>query len=136
MGAWEIPALDISLRLKAPYSLVLESVLQGLKHAGFAVVTEIDLQETLKRKLNVETLPFKVMRVYNPGLTAQAYSITAVTSLLPYSVTLAQMEDGDVEFSVIDPLPVLTMAENPELVPIISQAYHALQRLADSLPRL
>ena len=136
MGTWEIPALDISLRLKAPYQVVLESVIQGLKHEGFAVVTEIDLQERLKRKLNVDTLPFKVMRVYNPGLSAQVHSISLEISLLPYSVTIAQMEDGDVEFSVVDPLPILTKAENPELVPFISLAYQSLQRLADSLPGL
>lgn len=136
MGTWEIPALDISLRLNTPFKVVLESVIQGLKHEGFVVVTEIDLQETLKRKLNVDTLPFKVMRIYHPGLSAQVHSITSQASLLPYNVTIAQMEDGDVEFSVIDPLPVLTIVENPELIPTISKAYRVLQNLAESLPGL
>ena len=136
MGTWEIPVLDISQRLKDPYPVVLESVVQGLKQEGFVVVTDLDLQEALRRKLSVDSLPFKMLRVYHPDLAAQAHTLSPHIALLPYRVNIAELEDGEVEISIVDPLSVLVLADHPELVPIISLAYRLLQRLADSLPGL
>jgi len=136
MGTSEVPVLDISLRLKAPFQVVLESAVRGLKLAGFVVVTDLDLQEALKRKLSVDARPFKMLRVYQPDLAAQAHLHSPDTALLPYRVNIAELEDGEVEVSIVDPLPVQALADHPELVPIISLAYRLLQRLADSLPGL
>jgi len=134
METWQIPTLGITLRLKVGYQAVLESVIQGLKYEGFVVATEIDLQEKLKQKLNVDTKPFKVLRIYHPALHAQALAVNAEAAILPYSMTIAQMEDGDVELTFTDPLSTLTIEDNPDLFPIIAQAYEALRRVAESLP--
>jgi uncharacterized protein (DUF302 family) len=133
METWQVPVLDISLKLKVSYQVLMESVIQGLKREGFAVVTEIDLQETLKRKLNVDTHPFKVLRVYHPKLTTLARTIIPVVTLLPYNLTITQLEGGDIELTFTDPLPAATIEEHAELIPIVSQAYRYLQRVANSL---
>lgn len=134
MQTEKFPTLEISLRVWVDYSLLLDKVIQGLKGEGFVVVTEIDLQEKLKKNLNVDTNPFKVMRVYHPLLTAMARSNVPEMALLPYNMTIAQLEDGDIELSFVDPLPVEAMERYPELIPIISTAYEALNRVAQSLP--
>ena len=136
MEARQYPNLEINLSLKASYSVVLESIIQGLKHEGFVVVTELDLQEALKRKLDVDTHPFKVIRVYHPALSGQFHLISPGVGLLPYNLTITQLEDGNVSISVVDPLPQHTLAENPGLIPIVSQGHNLLHRLVESLPGL
>jgi uncharacterized protein (DUF302 family) len=130
-NTWETPALGITLRVNKDYASVLERVIASLKQEGFVVLTEIDIKETLKRKLNVDMLPFKVMRVYHPQLTASAHSAVPDAALLPYTVTVTQMEDGSIEISVTDPLPMLTVTENPGLQPFVDEAYTRLHFLAD-----
>jgi uncharacterized protein (DUF302 family) len=133
MNPEQSSGLGINLRLQKPYLLVLEAVTERLKGAGFVVSTEIDIKETLKRKLDVDSGPFKILRVYNPQLTARAHSLAPDAVLLPYNVTIAQMEDGSVEVSITDPLSVLTVTANPLLQPVVSEAYTALQTIASGL---
>lgn len=128
---WTTPPLNINLRVYKEYSVVLARVVESLKKEGFVVLTEIDIQETLKRKLNVDSLPFKVMRIYHPQITTSALAAVPDVALLPYGVTVALMEDGGVEISVTDPLPQLTILENPGLMPFVSEAYARLRFLAE-----
>jgi uncharacterized protein (DUF302 family) len=133
MESWQIPTLGLTIRVRKCYADVLERVVNGLRKEGFVVMTEIDIQETLKRKLNVDSLPFKILRVYSPNLSNQARSAVPDAALLPYNITIAQMEDGSVEVSLVDPLSVLTMTENPGLRPIVREAHNRLQRMVDDL---
>jgi hypothetical protein len=64
-------------------------------------------------------------------LTANAHKIVPNAALLPYNITVAQMEDGAIEISITDPLPVFTVTENPDLLPYVSEAHTRLQFLAD-----
>lgn len=130
-GSWQNRPLGITLRLYTDYATLLERVVTSLKQEGFVVLTDIDIKETLKRKLNIETLPFKILRVYHPQLTANAHLAVPDAALLPYNIIVAQMEDGAVEISISDPLPLFTIAENPALKPFIGEAYTRLQFLAD-----
>ena len=133
MDAWQNPNLGITIRLPKPYLAVLEAITNGLKQAGFVVVTEIDIKDTLKRKLNVDSLPFKILRAYNPQLTARAHALAPDAALLPYNITIAQMEDNSVEVSIADPLSLMTLSGNPLLHPVVSEAHHALQTIMDGL---
>jgi len=125
-ASWETPPFGMTLRVHKCYECVLERVVTSLKQEGFVVLTEIDIKETLKRKLDVDSLPFKMLRVYHPQLTAGANAAVPESALLPYSITVAQMEDGSIEIAVTDPLPMLTVAENPGLQPYIDEAYTKL----------
>ena len=133
MAQWQTPTLGITLRLHQAYEVVLELVIARLNQAGFVVQTEIDIQETLKRKLNVDSLPFRIVRVFNPALTARANLSAPDLSLLPYNITIAQMEDSSVEISIVDPLSMLTVMANPVLQPFVTEAHASLQRLANEL---
>jgi uncharacterized protein (DUF302 family) len=124
------PALNINIHLHKEFPIVLDKVISSLKKEGFVVLTEIDIKETLKRKLNVDALPFKVMRVYHPQIAANAHAAVPEFALLPYTVTVSQMEDGAIEIAVVDPLPARTLAENAALQPFIRDAYAKLQFLA------
>jgi uncharacterized protein (DUF302 family) len=130
-SAWDTPPFGMTIRVHKCYDSVLERVVTSLKQEGFVVLTEIDIKETLKRKLDVDSLPFKMMRVYHPQLTASANAAAPESALLPYSITVAQMEDGSIEIAVTDPLPMLTVAENPGLQPYIDEAYTKLAFLVE-----
>ncbi len=133
MDAWLNPTHGITIRLHKPYPAVLEAITSGLKQAGFVVATEIDIKDTLKRKLNVDSLPFKILRVYNPQLTARAHSLAPDAVLLPYNITIAQMEDGSVEVTIADPLSLLTVTDNPLLQPVVNEAHQVLQTITEGL---
>jgi hypothetical protein len=54
--------------------------------------------------------------------------------LLPYNLTVTQLEGGEIELNLVDPLPAINCEVYPELIPVVSTAYQALHRVADSLP--
>jgi len=122
-----------TLYLDKPYAVVLETITQGLKQAGFVVATEIDIKDTLKRKLNIDSLPYKVLRAYNPQLIAKAHALAPDTALLPYNISIAQLENGSVEVSIVDPLSLLTLDANPVLKPVVAEAHLALLNITGGL---
>lgn len=135
MDQWQTPTLGINLRIPLAFPTVFGYVTSRLKQEGFVVHAFMDIQDTLKRKLNVDTQPFQMMRVYNPALITRAKELACDVILLPYNITIARMEDGTTELTMQDPLSPLTVLENPAIQPIVSEAHHILQGIAYELER-
>ncbi len=128
--------LGIFVRLNTDYEAALTRTIDALKVEGFGVLTEIDVKETMKKKLGVDLLPHKILGACNPPLAHRALTVAPeVGLLLPCNVTVRQMEDGVIEVALIDPLVMLGVIVNPALKPIADEAHARLERVAQSLKR-
>jgi uncharacterized protein (DUF302 family) len=123
--------LGITIQLSDSYEEVLEQVIAALKMEGFGVLTEIDVKDTLKKKLNVEFRKYKILGACNPALAYRALQAAPqVGLLLPCNVTVAETEEGAVEVSLVDPLSMLAILDEPELKPVAEEARLRLERVA------
>jgi len=127
------PSLGITVKLHTDYDTALQQVTDALKAEGFGVLTEIDVKATLKKKLDVDFRPYKILGACNPPLAYRALSTAPeVGLLLPCNVTVAQADDG-VEVSLIDPIGMLGFVAHPDLEPIAEEARQRLARVAQAL---
>lgn len=130
----ETTSLGITVHLKTDYDTALTKVTEALKVEGFGVLTEIDVQATLKKKLDVDFRPYKILGACNPPLAYRALQAAPeVGLLLPCNVTVTEVEPGTVEVSLVDPLAMLGVAARPELKPIADEARARLERVAAAL---
>ena len=109
---------------------------EARKAEGLGVLTEIDVKETLKKKLGVDFRPYKILGACNPPLAHRALSVAPeVGLLLPCNVTVSQVEEGVTEVSLVDPLAMLGAVAHPELEPIAQEARARLERVAAALEK-
>lgn len=127
-------ALGLTVRLHTDFDTALNRVTEALKAEGFGVLTEIDVQATLKKKLDVDFRPYRILGACNPPLAYRALSVAPeVGLLLPCNVTVAQVEPGVMEIGLIDPLMMMGVTNHPALEPIAKEARERLERVAASL---
>ena len=107
----------------------VETVTEELGKEGFGVLTEIDVQATLKKKLGEDMPPYRILGACNPPLAHQA--ITAVPEiglLLPCNVLVREDDEGKVHVSFMDPGSVLGLVDNPAVEPLAAQVKEKLER--------
>ena len=127
-------AIGRTVRLHTDFASALARVTEALKAEGFGVLTEIDVQETLKKKLGVDFRPYRILGACNPPLAYRALSAAPeVGLLLPCNVVVAQVEEGVIEVSLVDPLAMLGVLAYVELKPVAADAAARLDRVAASL---
>lgn len=127
---------DIGIRtaLKATFDQAIQKTIEALKTEGFGVLTQIDVQTTLKEKINVEFRRFVILGACNPTLAHRALSANAdVGLLLPCNVTV--QENGDqMVVTAVDPLQMLaSLQEDPAIKAIAVEAREKLTRVISSL---
>lgn len=126
--------LGFDVYLNGSYDEAITAVTEELKKEGFGVLTEIDVKATLKKKLDVEFRPYKILGACNPKLAHKALSLVPeVGMLLPCNVTVAQEEDGRIRVSIIDPKQMLGVVDNPDLEAVACDAEEKLKRVAAAL---
>ena len=127
-------ALGITVHLSVNYETALSQTIDALKVEGFGVLTEIDVKETMKKKLGVDLAPYKILGACNPPLAHRALTAAPeVGLLLPCNVTVRQLEDGRIEVAMIDPLMMMGVISNPALKPVADEARARLDRVAQAL---
>lgn len=94
----------------------------ALVDRGFGVLTEIDVTATMKKKLDVEVAPYRILGACNPKMAHQAIGLEPwVGAMLPCNVILRQVEGG-VEVSAVDPVASMRAIDNAELHAVAGQA--------------
>ena len=89
---------------------------EELQKEGFGVLTEIDIQATMKKKLDKDYLPHLILGACNPVYADKVLSIEpSISTMLPCNVTLRELGNGNVEVSVIDPSAAMSGVGNPDL---------------------
>jgi uncharacterized protein (DUF302 family) len=128
---------DYQLRthLDLPYEQAIEKVTAALKEEGFGVLTEIDVQATLKKKLDAFFRRYVILGACNPNLAHQALNTELeIGLLLPCNVIVYEDDDenGSV-VSIVDPLTMLGVVANSALDGVAAEAQERLQRVMVAL---
>jgi uncharacterized protein (DUF302 family) len=106
----------------------------ALKDEGFGIITEIDVKDTLKRKLDVEFRRYKILGACNPKLAHEALKLEdKVGTMLPCNVIVQELDSGRIEVAAIDPVASMQAIGNPELE---KKAQTVRQKLQQVIQRL
>ena len=120
--------------LSISYQEAIKKVTEALKREGFGVLTEIDVQVVLKRKLNVNFRPYLILGACNPPLAYQSLRAEReIGLLLPCNLIVYQGDTGKIVVSAIDPVAAMGMIENEKLRQTASQVAHKLIKVMESL---
>jgi uncharacterized protein (DUF302 family) len=120
-------------RLDLPYEQAVEKVTAALKEEGFGVLTEIDVKATLKKKLNADFRKYLILGACNPPLAHQALNTELEIGLLLPCNVIVYEEDGGSVVSIVDPLSMLGVVENPDLDFVAQEARIRLQRVIEAI---
>lgn len=117
-----------------PFEDAITKVTEALKKEGFGVLTEIDVRETLKKKLDVSFRKYKILGACNPLLAYRALQAEdKIGTMLPCNVIVQERADGTVEVSAVDPIASMAAIKNPELGAIAEQVREKLRNVVASL---
>ena len=116
------------------FDSAIERVTEELSKEGFGILTVIDVQATLKAKLDKDMRPYRILGACNPVLADQA--ITAVPDiglLLPCNVLVREEEDGRVRVDFMDPIAVLGLVDDAGVIPLAGQVREKLEKALQAL---
>lgn len=123
----------IRTTLNIPYEEAIPKVTEALKKEGFGVLTEINVKETMKKKLDKDFPKYVILGACNPQLAYRALiSETEVGLLLPCNVIVYE-KDGKTVVSAQDPEAALSIVGNPAVAPVAKEARERLNRVIQSL---
>ncbi len=123
-----------SKTLALSYDEAIEKVTEGLKQEGFGVLTEIDVQATLKKKLNADFKKYKILGACNPTMAFEALKAEdKIGTMLPCNVVVQEIEGGKIEVSAVDPVASMSAIHNQQLGNIASQVQAKLKAVIDRL---
>ena len=112
----------------------IEKVTAALKQEGFGVLTQIDVKETLKKKLDVDFRRYIILGACNPSLAHRALSAEPqIGLLLPCNVVVQEASEGGITVSIADPRAMFSLVNNPHLAPVVDDADRRLRRVIASL---
>lgn len=123
-----------SVTVSSGFEQTVDRVTEELKKEGFGVLTEIDVKATLKKKLDIEKRPYKILGACNPQLANQALEAEPdIGLLLPCNVVVREEADGSVVVGFMDPAAVLGLVQRPELERLGQEVRGRLERVRDAL---
>lgn len=112
----------------------IDRVTEELAKEGFGILTTIDVQATLKAKLDKDMRPYRILGACNPVLAHQAISaVPDIGLLLPCNVLVREQENGKVRVDFMDPVAVLGMVDDPRVVPLAGQVRESLEKVLEAL---
>lgn len=134
-GADPKPRYGIGKAVPLPYPQALEQTRAALQEQGFGVLTEIDVQATLKKKLDVDFKRYVILGACNPALAWQGFQAEPdIGLLLPCNVIVYEEGPSQSRVAVLDPVVQLGVAGRRDMEPLAREARARLQRALDALP--
>jgi len=123
-----------SKKVKMAFEEAVVRITEELKKEGFGVLTEIDVKETLKKKLNVDFQQYKILGACNPPFAYQALQAEdKIGLMLPCNVIVQEKSAGEIEISAIDPIASMQAIKNPSLEQVAVKVQSKLKAVIDAL---
>ena len=108
--------------------------IQALKTEGFGIITEIDVKDTLKKKINVDFRNYRILGACDPTLAHEALQLDdKVGTMLPCNVVVQDMGGGKTEVAAIDPVASMQAIENPKLKDAAGKVQAKLCKVIENL---
>jgi uncharacterized protein (DUF302 family) len=116
--------------VRAEFDDAVSRIKQALKEEGFGILTEIDVKETLKKKLDVEFRNYRILGACNPPFAYKALQAEdKIGTMLPCNVVVQETADGGVELAAIDPVASMQAIGNPNLREIAEAIGQKLKKI-------
>ena len=116
--------------LRAPFDEAVARTVAALKEEAFGIITEIDVQKTLREKIGVAFRNYRILGACNPKLAHEALQLEdKIGTMLPCNVVVQELPDGRVEVAAIDPVASMQAIDNPRLKEAAAQVGDKLKRV-------
>ena len=126
-------AYYFSKTIRVTFEEAIEKVTDSLKAEGFGILTEIDVQATLKKKLDVDFRPYKILGACNPPFAHEALQAEdKIGTMLPCNVILQERENG-IEVAAIDPIASMSAVNNEKVTEVAGKIQSKLKSVIESL---
>lgn len=120
--------------LDVSFDEAVARVTEELKKEGFGILTDIDVKETLKKKLNVDFKKYRILGACNPPFAYKSLQAEdKIGLMLPCNVVVQEISDGKIEVAAIDPIASMQAIENPKLRDVAEQVRDKLKTVIDNL---
>jgi uncharacterized protein (DUF302 family) len=117
-----------------PFDEAVERVKAELKKGGFGVLTEIDVQKTLREKIGVDFRPYRILGACNPSFAYKALMAEdKIGTMLPCNVVVQELGPGRVEVAAVDPLASMAAVKNEDLGAVGLEVREKLRAVVDRL---
>lgn len=116
------------------FDTAIEKVTDELKKEGFGILTQIDVKETLKKKIDVDFKKYKILGACNPHFAYKALNAEdKIGAMLPCNIIVQEHENGKVEVSAVDPVASMMAVKNDTLGDVAMNVREKLNRVIDNL---
>lgn len=120
--------------LPLAFEQAVKRTTEALKEGGFGIITEIDVKDTLKKKINVDFRNYRILGACNPALAYEALQIEdKVGTMLPCNVVVQEIDGGKTEVAAIDPVASMQAIDNQRLKQAAEQVRAKLKKVIESL---
>ncbi|MBT3303036.1 MAG: DUF302 domain-containing protein [Bacteroidetes bacterium] len=116
------------------FETAIEKATEQLKKNGFGIVTEMNIDKTLKEKINVDFRKYRILGACNPHFAHQALlADNQIGNLLPCNVVIQEHENGEVEVSAINPRSLFGIIEKPEFAAMAAEVGDILDKVIQDI---
>jgi uncharacterized protein (DUF302 family) len=120
--------------LSLGFEQAIERTTAALKQAGFGIITEIDVKDTLKKKIGVDFRNYRILGACNPVLAYEALQLEdKVGTMLPCNVVVQEVTAGKTEVAAIDPVASMQAIDNPRLAQTAARVQAMLRDVVENL---
>jgi uncharacterized protein (DUF302 family) len=124
----------ISKKIDATFEQAIDEVKEALAIQGFGVISEINMQQKLKEKLNVDFRRYIILGACNPAYAYKALQDEdKIGTMLPCNVIVQELGKNEIEVAAIDPIASMMAIENPKLAKLAGEIKHKLEKAIESL---
>jgi len=124
----------ISKKIDATFEQAIDEVKEALGIEGFGVLSEINIHEKLKEKLDVDFRRYTILGACNPAYAYKALqNEDKIGTMLPCNVVIQELKKNEIEVAAIDPIASMMAIENPKLAKIAGEIKVKLERVIESL---